>query len=117
MDLTYINEWLVGLSASYNVNPYIFAAVYLGTIPFFTLSIAWLVRNKKRERPLTLPILSTGFFFSISYLYLLVAGENVPLWVYGVVSVILGFGCYVTWFKIARKVNEAVNTDARPNDC
>lgn len=103
MELESVHEWLMSLSAGYNVNPYIFAAIYVGAIPFFTISVAWVIRNKKKEKSVTLPVLSTGFFLSSAYLYLLVAGENVPLWVYAVVAGLLGYGIYATFKKIAGK--------------
>lgn len=103
MELEFIHEWLMSLSADYNVNPYIFAAIYVGAIPFFTASIGWIIRNKKRSKSLTMPVLSTGFWLSSAYIYLLIAGENVPVWVYFAVIGLLGFGIYSTFKKINRK--------------
>jgi len=37
--------WFFGLGERYGVNPLIFGSIYVGAIPFFSLSIAWLVRN------------------------------------------------------------------------
>ncbi|MFH5833214.1 hypothetical protein ACG2F4_02800 [Halalkalibaculum sp. DA3122] len=106
MELEAIHQWLMNLSADYNVNPYIFAAIYVGAIPFFTASVAWVVRNKKRDKPITLPVFSTGFFLSSAYIYLLIAGENVPGWVYVVVVGLLGYGIYATFNKIKNKKKE-----------
>ncbi|MCH2451335.1 MAG: hypothetical protein MK198_14505 [Gracilimonas sp.] len=63
MELELINECLMGLSENYNVNPYIFGGIYVGAIPFFTLSVAWIIRNKRKGKPITLPVISTGFFY------------------------------------------------------
>lgn len=103
MELQAIHEWLMGLSAQYNVNPYIFASIYIGAIPFFTLSVAWIVRNKRREKSITLPVLATGFCFSSAYLYLMVAGENVPFWVYLMIAAMLAYGIYSTYRKVKIK--------------
>lgn len=100
MELEIIHEWLMGLSQNYNVNPYIFAGIYVGAIPFFTLSVAWIIRNKRKAKPITLPVISTGFFLSSAYLYLMVAGENVPLWAYVLIIGLLGYGIYSTFNKI-----------------
>lgn len=100
MELEFVHEWLMGLSANYNVNPYIFAGIYVGAIPFFTLSVAWIIRNKRRGDSITLPVISTGFFLSSAYLYLMIAGENVPLWVYVLIIALLGYGMYSTFNKI-----------------
>jgi len=100
MELELINEWLMGLSENYNVNPYIFGGIYVGAIPFFTLSVAWIIRNKRKGKPITLPVISTGFFLSSAYLYLMIAGENVPIWVYILIIGLLGYGIYSTFMKI-----------------
>lgn len=100
MEFDVIHEWLMSLSGDYNVNPYIFAGIYVGAIPFFTLSVAWIIRNKKQNKSITLPLLSTGFFLSSAYLYLMVAGENVPAWIYVLVISLLSYGIYSTFKKI-----------------
>ncbi len=103
MEIQAIHEWVLSLSANYNVNPYIFAAIYVGAIPFFTASVAWLIRNKRKNRPLALPILSTGFWLTSAYLYLIIAGDNVPFWVYLIIFGLLGLGIYSTIKKINSK--------------
>ncbi|MEX2604674.1 MAG: hypothetical protein WD361_10745 [Gracilimonas sp.] len=109
MELEFIHEWLMGLSENYNVNPYIFAGIYVGAIPFFSLSVVWIIRNKKKHKPITLPVISTGFFLSSAYLYLMIAGENVPYWVYAIICGLLGYGLYSTYNKIKqKKKNERV---------
>lgn len=102
-----IKEYLLGLSSEYGVDPFIFAGIYVGAIPFFLMSMGWIVRNYKFGKPLILPILSTLLFFISSYLYLIVAGENVPLWVYGLVVVMVSAGGISTWRKIRKKMHES----------
>ena len=108
MDLELIKEWFLGLGAQYGVNPIIFGSIYVGAIPFFTLSVAWLVRNFRRGRSIVLPALSASFCFISAYLYLLVAGRNIPWWVYGVVAAMIVFGVYSTVAKIRKQVKEDV---------
>ncbi len=103
MELEIVHEWLMGLSENYNVNPYIFAGIYVGAIPFFTLSVAWILRNKRQAKSITLPVLSTGFFLSSAYIYLMIAGENVPGWVYVLIVSLLVYGIYSTFSKIKNK--------------
>ncbi|MBD3617587.1 MAG: hypothetical protein HUJ22_13560 [Gracilimonas sp.] len=103
MGLELLHEWLMGLSEDYNVNPYIFGGIYVGAIPFFTLSVAWIIRNKRQKKSITLPVLSTGFFLSSAYIYLMIAGENVPAWVYVLIIGLLGYGIYSTFRKIKNK--------------
>ena len=93
-------EWFMGLGAQYGVNPIIFGSIYVGAIPFFTLSLGWVIRNLKQKKSIALPALSAGFFFISAYLYLLIAGQNIPIWVYGVVVLLIAFGIYTTVNKV-----------------
>ena len=102
-----LQAWFLSLGPKYGVDPLLFGAIYVGAIPFFTLSLAWLVRNLKRKKPVALPAFLTGFFFISAYLYLLVAGQNIPWWVYGVIAALIAFGAWSTVQKIRAKTHSA----------
>lgn len=99
-------DWFLSLGEMYGVNPIIFGSIYVGAIPFFTLSIAWLVRNYKRKASIVLPAISSLFFFISAYLYLIIAGENVPWWVYAIMVGMVSYGGWATYQKIQRKIHE-----------
>jgi hypothetical protein len=99
-----IQAWFLSLGAEYGVDPIIFGAIYVGAIPFFTASLAWLVRNLRQKKPAALPAFLTGFFFISAYLYLLVAGQNIPWWVYAAIAALVGLGAWSTVQKIRTKV-------------
>lgn len=101
-----IKDWFFSLGTNYGVNPIIFGAIYVGAIPFFSLSIAWLVRNYRKGKSIALPAFSAMFFFISAYIYLIFAGKNVPIWVYLVVVLLVIFGAYSTIKKIRRQINE-----------
>ena len=71
-------DWFMGLGEEYGVNPIIFGSIYVGAIPFFTASLGWLIRNIRKKKPIVIPTLLSGFFFISAYLYLMIAGENIP---------------------------------------
>lgn len=99
-------EWLGGLGEDYGVNPIVFGSIYVGAIPFFALSVAWIVRNYRRGRSIVVPVLSASFFFISAYLYLAVAGRNVPVWVYGILLAMIVLGVVSSVRKIRRKISE-----------
>ena len=101
-----IQEWFLGLGTQYGVNPIIFGAIYVGAIPFFTLSVAWLVRNRRQDKPIVLPVLSASFFFVSAYLYLVAVGRNIPAWVYIFIAAMIGYGVYSTYNKIKKQMTE-----------
>jgi len=104
MEWNAIKDWFLNLGQQYNVNPFIFGAIYIGAIPFFSLSVAWLVRNYRQRKSLVLPVLSAGFCFISAYLYLIIAGRNVPLWVYGAVLAMVVLGVVSTIKKVRKQI-------------
>lgn len=103
--ITTVIDWFLDLGNQYGVNPIIFGSIYVGAIPFFTLSVGWLVRNFKKGKSIILPAISSEFFFVSSYLYLIVAGENVPWWVYILIIAIISVAGYSTIKKIKARVS------------
>lgn len=106
MDFESIKIWFFGLGEQYNVNPIIFGSIYVGAIPFFTLSIAWLIKNIKQKKSVVLPTLSASLFFVSAYLYLILVGRNVPIWVYIFVILMLLYGAWSTYGKVKKQLSE-----------
>ena len=98
--------WFFSLGENYGVNPIIFGRIYVGAIPFFTISIGWLVRNYRQKKSIIVPGLSAIFFFISAYLYLIIAGRNVPFWVYGIIILMVLIGTYSTVKKIKDQLRE-----------
>ncbi len=101
-----IQNWFLSLGAEYGVNPLIFGAIYVGAIPFFSLSIGWLIRNYRTGKSVVPPALAAMFFFVSAYIYLIFAGKNVPWWVYGAAALLIVVGVYSTIKKVRRQINE-----------
>lgn len=101
-----IQNWFLSLGTEYGVNPFIFGAIYVGAVPFFSASIGWLIRNYRKRKSIVLPSLSAMFFFISAYIYLMFAGKNVPWWVYGVIVLLILVGGYSTVNKVRRRISE-----------
>ncbi len=99
-----IREWFFGLGTKSGVNPVVFGAIYVGAIPFFTLSIGWLIRNARAKKPIALPLLSAAAFFVSAYVYLLIVGRHVPVWVYGFLTAMIVVGVVSTVRKVSRGI-------------
>ncbi len=112
MSFESIQSWFLSLGENYGVNPLIFGGIYVGAIPFFSFSIGWLIRNYRKGKSMVRPALSAMFFFISAYIYLIFAGKNVPIWVYGVVVLLVVFGAWSTIRKVRtqlRSTEEPVN--------
>ena len=102
-----INQWFLSLGAEYGVNPYVFGAIYVGAIPFFILSIGWLVRRAKAEKSTVLPTMSAGFFFVSAYLYLAVAGRNIPVSAWVFLAALIVYGAWSSIRDTRKKIAAA----------
>ena len=85
-------DWFLSLGTEYGVNPWIFGAIYVGAIPFFLASVGWVVKRARAGRSTVLPTMLAGFFFVSAYLYLAIAGRNIPLWVWIFLAVLIVWG-------------------------
>ena len=104
--LAEVNDWLLSLGEQYGVNPYVFGAIYVGAIPFFLLSVAWLVKRARAGRSTVLPTMVAGFFFVSAYLYLAIVGQNIPVWVWIFLIALLAYGAWSTVRDTRRKITQ-----------
>ncbi|TPG14322.1 hypothetical protein [Sphingomonas oligophenolica] len=101
--LTALQTWFFGLGARYGVDPFVFGAIYVGAIPFFLLSIGWLVTRLRAGRSIVLPVLCAGFCFISAYLYLAVVGHDIPVWVWAALGVLVAYGAVSTIRDVRRR--------------
>ncbi len=99
-------DWFFSLGANYGVNPLIFGGIYIVAIPFFSLSVGWIIRNYRKGKSIAVPAMFALFFFISAYLYLIIAGRNVPWWVYAVVILMVAYGAFSTVRKIQSRVSD-----------
>lgn len=102
-----VKEWFLSLGDKYGVDPIIFGSIYVGAIPFFTLSVAWIVKNYRKGKSITIPVISTGLFFISAYIYLFIAGENIPWWVYVMLGAMIVYGAWSTYNSTKKKAEKA----------
>ena len=102
-----ISEWFLSLGETYGVNPWIFGAIYVGAIPFFIASVGWIVKNARAGKSTVLPTMLAGFFFVSAYLYLAIAGRNIPVWVWIFLAVLIVYGAISQVRQTRKKIAEA----------
>ncbi|MBO6793795.1 MAG: hypothetical protein JJ895_07790 [Balneolaceae bacterium] len=109
-----MSEWILTLwdsvkelGVEHNVNPILFAILYVGSIPPYIGSMAWIVRNHRKQKAINVPVISTLFFFIMPALYVLIFGRNVAWWVYVIIALLIGYSSYTLYKKIREKISTA----------
>ncbi|MDN3656668.1 hypothetical protein QWZ08_13570 [Ferruginibacter paludis] len=97
-------EWFLSLGTKYHVNPYIFGGIYIGAIPLFFISLGHTIKRMKNKQPYALPLLLTGCCFISAYVYLIIVGKNIPVWVYFFIGLLIVYGTYSTILKTRKKI-------------
>jgi hypothetical protein len=97
-------EWFLSLGEKYNVNPYIFGGISVGAIPLFFFFLYLTIKKMRQIKSFVIPALLTGLFFISAYLYLIIAGKNIPGWVYIFIGLLVGYGIYSTIKKVKAKI-------------
>lgn len=98
-----VRGWLGALALRYGVNPVVFAALYLGSIPVSLAAVAWAARNHRLGLATRAPVALACLSFSSASLYVLIVGRNLPLAAYVILILVLGYGL----FAAARKTGPA----------
>jgi hypothetical protein len=106
MDIQVLQQTMVRTAESYGVDPVTFGVIYVVAIPFFLASVAWLVRCLRNQQSIVLPATCSSFFFLSSYLYVLAVGDNMPVWVYVVMGVMIAYGIGATMLKVRWQLQE-----------
>ena len=102
-------EWFWGLGNQYGVNPIVFGSIYVGAMPLFTLLIAWLIKSKRDRKSLFLANDFLWILVHLIYLYLFIAGTNVPnipWWVYSLALGLVAYAATATFRKVRAKLEK-----------
>ena len=102
-----ISDWFLSLGENYGVNPWIFGAIYVGAIPFFLASVTWIVKRARAGRSTVVPTMLAGFFFVSAYLYLAIAGRDIPVWVWVFLALLIVWGAWSQIRNTRRKIADA----------
>lgn len=94
----------MALGEPYGVNPIVFGSIYVGAIPFFWMAITWLIYNLRRGKNVAAPVVMACLCASSSYIYLIIVGQNVPIWVYFIIVALIGYAVWSTLATMRKKM-------------
>jgi ABC-type Co2+ transport system permease subunit len=89
----------------YGVDPVVFIAIYLVSVPIFYYSLFRLVRALAKRLDREIMLWSMIFLCTVvaPFVYVLFFGRNLPWWVYGLIALIVGQGVYSLIRTLRRK--------------
>ena len=99
-----IHDYYFVISTKYNVNPVIFISIHAICTPLLLLVIWWLLHNKKQHKPIIAPMLCTIVLYNVANVYLVVAGKNIPLYIYLMLVVFTLYSGFISSKKIKGKL-------------
>ncbi len=94
-----IVDYYKAIGERYSVNPVLFVGIHIVATPMFAAAVWWIIFSARAKRPLLFPVITATIVFNAANIYLIIAGKNIPWWIYTIVAtttVISG------WFSIKR---------------
>jgi hypothetical protein len=74
-------DWVIALGEKHGVDPLLLGCLYLFSKLCFFSFLGWVIKNLRAKKPFVVPLLFAAMSFSIPYLYLIIAGRNISVWV------------------------------------
>jgi hypothetical protein len=101
--INWFKEWVATLGEKHGVNPLYLGIIYLTSKVFFFSFLGWVIKNLRNKKPVVFPLLFASLSFSVPYMYLIIAGRNISVWVYICIALMFIYGAYSIWKKVTAK--------------
>ena len=98
-----IKDYLFHQAYLHKLNPWLFGIFYLSSKLLFLIFLGRAVKNLKQKQSFLLPLLFAALGYSLPYLYMIISGKNIPLWIFMVITLIYLF----SGWSIYKKLREA----------
>lgn len=104
--LAEFKQWIISLGEKHHVNPLILGSLYFVSKVTLVYLLAWIVKRVRAKKPVLVQILMVGISFCIPYSYLMIAGRDLPFWVYLFAGLVFTLGAYTIWRKVIAGAKE-----------
>ena len=101
-------DWVIKLGKDHHVDPVIFGVVYVVAKSIFLAFLGISLKNLRAKKPLFLSLSIACAGYSLPYLYLIIFGRDISIWIYLYIACVLIYAGYSVWRKI--------KTKAKPDD-
>ncbi|RFZ84275.1 hypothetical protein DYU05_01200 [Mucilaginibacter terrenus] len=100
-----LKDWIVALGEEHEVDPLLLGCLYLISKPGFFFFLGWTIKKLRAKKVFLTQLLIACSFFSLPYLYVVIAGRNISPWVYICIVLLFASGAYSIWKKVTAKVD------------
>lgn len=103
-----IADWLANIEKTYSVDPIIFAVLYFGTfIPcwYFVFKIIGAIKKKNIDKLIIYSLIEL-FLLVLPFLYILIWGRNLPVWVYIILVLLIVISAISAFRAISKKLEK-----------
>lgn len=101
--LILFKDWVITLGEKHEVDPLLLGSLYLVSKLGFFSFLGWVLKNIRAKKPFMMPLLFACACFSLPYLYLVIAGRNISVWVYIGIALMFIYGGFSIWKKVTEK--------------
>jgi prepilin signal peptidase PulO-like enzyme (type II secretory pathway) len=105
--ITLFKDWVIALGEKHEVDPLLIGSLYLVSKICFFSFLGWALKTFRAKKPILIPLLFASLSFSLPYLYLIIAGRNISVWVYVFIGLMFIYGAFSIWKKITTDTNPA----------
>lgn len=102
-----IKNYYFTIGEKFYVDPVIFVGIHVIATPLFLLGVAWIIRNKKKNKSIFTPAVFSVLIFNAANIYLGSFGRNIPVWIYVLLAITTIITSYSSYKKIKMKIDKA----------
>jgi hypothetical protein len=98
-------SWINNIKATYNVNPYIFAIIYVVGMPPFWYGFYKIIICLKNKDTASLMkwLLVSGVSLVAPFVYVAIFGRNLPVWVWVAMGIVIALSIVSSVSKLKKK--------------
>jgi hypothetical protein len=101
--LIQFKDWIIALGIRHEVDPLTLGCLYLCSKVSFFSFLGWVLKNLRAKRPFLIQLLFAFMSFSVPYMYLIIAGRNISVWVYVFIALMFMYGAFSIYKKVTAK--------------
>ena len=99
--LELLKDWIIELGEKHDVDPLTLGGLYLVSKVSFLFFLGWVIKNLRSKKAMFVQLLLAAVSFSIPYMYIIIAGPYILLWVYLFIALMFIYGGFSIWRKVA----------------